>query len=191
MFITKNPGRHGIDCVNWPDAFPYAPDACFDIWHSGSHLHIHYRVKEDVIRAVCGEDRENIWEDSCVEFFFMPEGSESYINVECNAVGKIYMACGPDREQREFLSEESYKSVKRQASLGSVAFGLKDEGGEWEVLLDIPASIYGLESFDGAKGRGNFYNCGNGKKHFLSWAPIDTPTPDFHRPEFFRNIEFE
>ncbi|MDE5921249.1 MAG: hypothetical protein K2G82_06535, partial [Paramuribaculum sp.] len=24
--------------------------------------------------------------------------------------------------------------------------------------------------------------------HYLSWAPITTPQPDFHRPEFFGNI---
>ena len=26
--------------------------------------------------------------------------------------------------------------------------------------------------------------------HYLSWMPIDTPKPDFHRPEFFGKINF-
>ncbi len=37
---------------------------------------------------------------------------------------------------------------------------------------------------------GNFYKCADrtSSPHFLSWAPISTPEPDFHRPEFFSKI---
>ena len=27
--------------------------------------------------------------------------------------------------------------------------------------------------------------------HFLSWRPIQTEKPDFHRPEFFEQVTFE
>ncbi|MDY3247127.1 MAG: carbohydrate-binding family 9-like protein, partial [Prevotella sp.] len=27
--------------------------------------------------------------------------------------------------------------------------------------------------------------------HFLSWAPIQLPAPDFHRPDFFGQLLFE
>ena len=39
----------------------------------------------------------------------------------------------------------------------------------------------------------NFYKCADltSTPHFLSWAPIDTPEPDFHRPEFFAPITLE
>ncbi len=37
---------------------------------------------------------------------------------------------------------------------------------------------------------GNLNKCASATSapHYLSWNPIDTPTPDFHRPEFFGKI---
>jgi hypothetical protein len=39
---------------------------------------------------------------------------------------------------------------------------------------------------------GNFYKCADDTafKHYLSWNPILTPNPDFHRPEFFGELRF-
>ena len=41
--------------------------------------------------------------------------------------------------------------------------------------------------------KGNFYKCGDmlSKPHFLSWNPIDTPSPDFHVPASFGLLTFE
>ena len=38
--------------------------------------------------------------------------------------------------------------------------------------------------------RGNFYKCGDktAHPHFVSWNPVGTPSPDFHRPEFFGEL---
>lgn len=39
--------------------------------------------------------------------------------------------------------------------------------------------------------KANFYKCGDGLTvpHYLSWSPIVTEKPDFHRPEFFNQIK--
>jgi hypothetical protein len=60
------------------------------------------------------------------------------------------------------------------------------------VELDIPAAVFGLAAFDGLRARGNFYKCGDKLPvpHYLSWAPIATPRPDFHRPEYFDTLMF-
>ena len=36
----------------------------------------------------------------------------------------------------------------------------------------------------------NFYKCGGDHEiqPYGSWAPIDSPTPDFHRPESFGRV---
>ena len=75
-------------------------------------------------------------------------------------------------------------------------FGLKEAVPEWSLELEIPVralAFHELESFSGLHARGNFYKCGNmlPKRHYLSWAPVKTPAPDFHRPEFFGPIDFE
>ena len=191
--ITKIPSRHDIACVNWPEAFPYKPQVSVELSHSGDCLHIRYNVCEKAVRGVCAADREHAWEDSCVEFFFAPREDGQYYNVECTCTGKIYMCVGADRHERQFLPEEAYSSIRRRPSLGSAPVGLIGQTTEWSVGLDIPASVFGLESFSGLKARGNFYKCGDllPERHFVSMFPIGTPKPDFHRPEYFEVIEFE
>lgn len=38
----------------------------------------------------------------------------------------------------------------------------------------------------------NLFKCGDelSHPHFLSWQPIRTEKPDFHRPEFFAQVRF-
>ena len=55
----------------------------------------------------------------------------------------------------------------------------------------IPLEILGIE-YNGkpVSMRGKFNKCAEAtsQPHYLSWAPIKTPAPDFHRPEFFGDI---
>ncbi|MBO6237358.1 MAG: hypothetical protein J6N50_01050, partial [Bacteroidales bacterium] len=90
------------------------------------------------------------------------------------------------------LPEPLLQGIRRTSTLGADPFGLREGPCSWEVRLDIPAAVFGLETFDGLHARGNFYKCGDGLPvpHYLSWAPVGTPRPDFHRPEFFEEIVF-
>ena len=190
--VSREVRRERVACLNWPAAFPYRPEVSFDISHSGDALHLHFFVKEDAVRAVCAADREHAWEDSCVEFFFAPRENGPYFNLECTCTGKLYLCVGEGRHGREFLPETAFSGISRRASLGTEPFGLREGPCAWDVALDIPASTFGLQTFAGLQARGNFYKCGDRLPvpHYLSWAPIDTPKPDFHRPEFFDKIVF-
>ena len=190
--VSREPRRERLGCLNWPEAFPYRPEVTFDIWHTGDELHLHFRVQEAAVRAVCAADREHSWEDSCVEFFFEPRENGPYFNLECTCTGQILLCCGMGRHGRESLPETAYSAISRRCSLGREPFGLREEPTAWELALDIPAATFGLETFAGLRARGNFYKCGDRLPvpHYLSWAPIPTPKPDFHRPEYFDIIEF-
>ncbi len=63
------------------------------------------------------------------------------------------------------------------------------------MSLVIPKDIIGLgnESLNEKGHLVNVYKCGDALKtpHFVSLYPIETPSPDFHRPEFFRELSFE
>ena len=181
-----------IGCVNWPETFPYCPEVEFGIFHSGDGLHLRFSVREDAVRAVCAADRDHTWEDSCVEFFFEPFEKGPYFNLECTCTGQIYLCRGTGRHGREFLPETAYSAISRYCSLGREPFGLREEPTAWEVALDIPAAVFGLDTFTGLRARGNFYKCGDKLPvpHYLTWAPIATPKPDFHRPEFFDTLVF-
>ncbi len=191
--VGPDPRGGRIGCLNWPEAFPYRPEAEFDLCHDGGELHLRFRVKEDAVRAVCTADREHAWEDSCVEFFFDPHGDGSYYNLECTCIGKLYLCRGEGRHGREFLPEAAYAAIRRRCSLGTESFGLREAPTAWEVELDVPASVFGLQTFSGLHARGNFYKCGDRLPvpHYLTWAPITTPKPDFHRPEYFDTLIFK
>ena len=98
MLVTQEPITHTIGCVNWPDAYPDKPSVQFDISCIGGELHLGFRVREEAARAVCAKDKENIWEDSCVEFFFAPFDDGLYYNFECSCIGRLYLCCGSGRE---------------------------------------------------------------------------------------------
>ena len=192
MQISKKPQRYPIACCNWPE-FSAQCVAGVELSHSSDMLHIHYMVDEAAVVARCTADGQHVWEDSCVEFFFDPEGKGEYYNLECSCTGWIYLCKGTGRCGRIPLDDTALKSIKRRCTLPQEAFGLLGERTQWELWLDVPASVFGLESFEGLRARGNFYKCADASpfRHYLSYAPIATPKPDFHRPEFFETTLFD
>lgn len=185
-----------IDVNNWPASFPYSPNAEVSLWHSGETLFLNFKVAEDFISARCQNDNEKVSNDSCVEFFVSFD-DEGYYNIEANCTGKILMSHRKGRKiDVKYAPEEILSLIERRPSLGSEAIECRPSDGEWQLLLKIPASAFFLNSinnFKGLKARCNFYKCGDSLPvpHYLSVYPISTESPDFHRPEFFGDIEFE
>ena len=194
----------------WFDAFPYKPHVEVSLSSSGDALSLHFRVKENTVRAVAPHDNGRVWEDSCCEFFVQvatPGDADNlkspdhaapslYYNFECNAAGTLLIGCGPAREGRELAPPEVLQQVARWSSLGCEPFDEKPAPDEWELTLRIPATAlwhHRLTSFDHVTLRGNVYKCGDKlqQPHFLSLFPIPISKPDFHRPDFFREITFE
>jgi hypothetical protein len=76
---------------------------------------------------------------------------------------------------------------------GQLEGGPLDEGGiwTWRVGVVIPFELIGVDPENLPESiRANFYKCGDktAHPHYLSWSPIETPKPDFHRPEFFGEL---
>ena len=62
---------------------------------------------------------------------------------------------------------------------------------DWRVTVLIPFELVGVDPENlPEKLRANFYKCGDktAHPHYVSWSPIDTPKPDFHRPDFFGEL---
>lgn len=184
-----------IASVNWPNEYPYKPDAKFRIAYCESGILLHYKVTEQSIRARFANDNDSVWTDSCVEFFSQPAGDDYYYNIECNCIGTILMATGKNRNERTRATDEALKSISRWSSLGRDTFEEIEGEKTWEVALVIPTSAFfqhDIKSLTGKTVKANFYKCGDGLKvpHFLSWNPINLEKPDFHRPDFFGEIHF-
>lgn len=185
-----------LEHVNWAEAFPYKPEVKFRVWHDGESMHIEYKVREHGTRALQSVLGDPVYEDSCVECFIQPNPADPhYYNFEFNPIGMIAMACRTGRDDPQDAPLSVLKGISVKTSAGSVPF-LETNLGEWTLDIAIPAGALfnsGIDSFDGRKMKMNFFKCGDGLKvpHFITWAPIDTPKPDYHRPEFFQDVEFE
>lgn len=195
LFDDENIIYHPIRMVNW-EAYPYQPNVSFRIAHTDDAILLHYKVTESSVRAKYGEDNGSVWTDSCVEFFSIPARDGIYYNLECNCIGTILLAAGPERNHREAAPLEITRQVKRWSSLGRDTFEEKTGEWTWEVALLIPYHVFfkhTIKNLDGMNINANFYKCGDElqKPHFLSWNPIEIENPDFHRPDFFGTLEFE
>ena len=82
-----------------------------------------------------------------------------YFNVECNCIGHIYLCSGTGRSERVPVSEAALAGIRRKSSFPPGPFGLRNYRTQWDLSLDIPASVFGLASYDGVVARGNFYKC--------------------------------
>lgn len=197
ILLSASVAYNQITHVNWPETYPYKPKVEFAAAHTGDALLLHYRVEEQSVRAVAKADHEHIWEDACVEFFVSPSETDGlYYNFECNCTGKLIVAAGEGRENRKPAPAEVMQEIGRWASLGTEPFNTIAEPTTWEVALRLPLETFFLHritSLDGLTTKGNAYKCGDKLPvpHFVSFYPIKTECPDFHRPEFFGQIVFQ
>lgn len=194
LLDKENIGFNAVECVNW-DSYPYKPQMKFRIAHTDDAILLNYQVEEATVRGKYGEDNGQVWTDSCVEFFVIPANDGYYYNIEATCIGTVLVGGGKDRHKREHAAQEVMSGIQRWASLGREPFAER-EGGAWELSLIIPYSTFfkhDIKSLDGVEVKGNFYKCGDELKtpHFVSWNPIKTENPDFHRPEFFGDLRFE
>lgn len=192
--LHENGQRQVVETINWKHEYPYAPLTAFTIAHSDTHIFIDFFVRCNYLRAVNYENNSHVHQDSCVEFFVSPKGEKPYYNFEFNCIGTIHAACREDRNNGMMLSDEQLAQVKRLPSCGTKPFQELEGMFSWNLAVAIPLSLIGIK-YDGnpIDMRANFYKCADSTAapHFLSWAPIDTPQPDFHRPEFFGDITLE
>ena len=192
-----------LSCVNWRTDFPYQPQVSVEVGLVDSGLSVLFSVKGKEILAASTADHSNVWCDSCVEFFCRMPDSDTYINFELNCVGAMTAARRRGRNTDvQHLTLDELGEIKRYAPLSMesvIPFHVYSDH-RWQAGMTIPLHLlYGL-SLDEWRSKGkpvpqsilcNFYACADkaDEPYFVSWAPIDTPKPDFHRPEFFCELK--
>ncbi len=186
--------RGDISHVDWPEVSSYRPMASFSTAYSRTHLYIDFLVRCNYLRAENSDNQSPVSEDSCVEFFVEPQPGGEYWNFEFNCIGAINASHRMVRPQPTRLDAGQLATVRRYASCGTRPFREIEGLFTWNLLVAIPLSLIGLDADNmPEKVRGNFYKCASAtsEPHYLSWNPILTEKPDFHRPDFFGDIYFE
>lgn len=150
-------------------------------------LFVRLRAAEKEIRAEYTAPGSPFHQDSCLEFFFMREGAGRYFNFEINPNGCLHIGYGAGRENRTVVYPSDTDSF-------AVRTARTPDG--WDTSYRIPlAFLRRFEpdfAFIGCL-RANVYKCGDltAHEHYLSWSPVRSETPDFHRPQDFGRMTFE
>ena len=187
--------QQNIDNNNWAEDYPYAPVVRMKAQHNGESMTLQFDIKEMYTKATVGQDNGEVWTDSCVEFFLALDET-GYYNFEFTCIGKALLGFRKEKPNATHADEIVMKSILRKSSLGETCFEERVGDNQWTLTVTIPATAmfkHNVKELSGLKATANFYKCGDNltKPHFLSWNPIDLPTPNFHVPEFFGEIEFQ
>lgn len=190
--ILENRGiRRSIASLNWAKEFPYAPLTVFTAAHTGTDLFIDFFVRCNYLRAVNYTDQSPVSQDSCVEFFVSPTCDNHYWNFEFNCIGAINASHRTQRTHPTRLSADELSRISRRGSCGTKPFCEMEGIFSWDMLVKIPLDLIGVEYHGSPIAmKGNFYKCASGTSapHYLSWNPVTSDHPDFHRPQDFGTI---
>jgi hypothetical protein len=184
---------HPIESDNWN--YNASVEAGFSIAHDTQNIFLKFIVRESNVRAIYKNTNDPVYEDSCVEFFISFDKGH-YYNLEFNCIGTVLGEYGKNRQNRVNLENDHLGSIQVNPSLGTSKILIEDRKTQWTLDVCLPASLFiysGLDSLKNKTASCNFYKCGDGLKvpHYLSWNPIVSGKPDFHRPDYFGEIKFE
>ena len=151
-------------------------------------LLVRMEAEETHVRAVLSEPLDEVYQDSCLEFFLAPDPADDrYINFEFNPLGNVYLGFGSTRPTRVRQIVGSKEELFHPEPFYT------EKG--WGITYRIPFAFIRnyFPAFE-AKGEmaGNFYKCGDmtQQPHYLSWMTMQTDTPDFHRRQDFGTLRF-
>ncbi|HSA95274.1 MAG TPA: carbohydrate-binding family 9-like protein [Acidobacteriota bacterium] len=185
-----------VDHYRWLEN-GYAPRVEARVGWSPRFLYVRFAVGEKRVRVRYMKFQDPVYKDTCVEFFvdMFPEKRLGYVNFETNAAGTLLAAFGPDRSRRTPLWPEELAGFAAEGSIrGPVTgeYGASEWTLEYRVPLALFKNLYGEEVRPGRRAAANFYKCGDETEvpHYGAWSPVETPAPDFHRPEFFGELVF-
>lgn len=166
-----------------------------------NNLYVRLAVREDdpsFRRAVCNTTGGPVHLDSCLEAFIIFSHGEDqpYFNFEFNSLGTAHVGMGVGRQGRKLLTASEIADLRVNCMIDINPDGEYEEGW-WQIHFQIPASWVSvrvgqtIKFKEGSSIRANFYKCGDETPdpHYLSWAPIETETPDFHQPKFFKPLK--
>ena len=165
---------------------PQQPKVTADIEIDHQTLFVTFDVIEmpSNFRCECTQDGDPCWQDSCVEVFL--KADTGYFNFEFNSAGCCLAEHGLSRSPRRRFEADEYALILRRVLQSPQT--MTDGKIHWSLHVEIPRKILNLPS--NSPILGNLYKCASCAEipNYLSVFPIETPAPDFHRPEFFQKL---
>lgn len=164
-------------------------------------LYVMFHVADRYVRAVAQAHQDAVCRDSCVEFFFTPgeDVSTGYFNLEMNCGGTLLLHHQiVPRKNAVAVDAADLERIEIAHTLPRIVDPEITTPVTWTVEYRLPMDILGryaphmLRPAPGVRWRANFHKCADhtSHPHWLTWAPVDHPRPDFHRPTSFGTLAF-
>lgn len=163
-------------------------------------IYVIFRVEDRFVKAIARRYQDSVFQDSCVEFFFTPSSdiSYGYFNLEVNCGGTmLFNFQKAPSVERKPISESYARKIELFHSLPTIVDPEISEPINWILEYRIPIEILThycevVWPAPTVRWRANFYKCADrtSHPHWLTWAPVLYPRPNFHLPEFFGYLEF-
>jgi hypothetical protein len=186
-----------------PESSSHRPRTFAKLLYSEEGIGGFFLVHDRYIRCVRSNYFDEVWKDSCVEFFAQPKPDRGYFNFEFNCGGAFLCSyiIDPERTSTGFkaftkLPWEVGRLIQVRTSLPRIIEKEISEPTMWTLQFFIPFSLF--EPFAGKLGHvsgqvwhGNFFKCVEevSHPHWAAWSPVDEF--NFHLPRCFGEIRFE
>jgi Carbohydrate-binding family 9 len=194
-----------LDIANYlPQSSDHRPVTRVKLLHEGSSVHALFKVSDCYVRAVRTEYQDDVWNDSCVEWFAQPKKGKGYFNFEINCIGTLHVhyvedptrAAGGELKKSTPVPRQIGALVDIHHSIASVIDSEIKEPTEWYIEMEVPLIFFEpfvgpLGALSGQTWRANFNKCADqtSRPTWATWSPVSEP--NFHRPQEFGEIVFE
>lgn len=189
-----------IDHVLWttPDR---RPRTIARLLYDDTTLYLHYTVEDHHSYASATKLNGPVWEDSCVEFFAIPQPEvqqQQYVNFEVNCVGTFHLGYGLNRTDRTLIDPGQAENIRVTSSVEGPTKQPHFADTCWWIAVALPFDT--LSTFTGTtiaptqgkQWRANLHRLRSRPEPlYAAWNPIETQNPDFHQPSAFGILRFE
>jgi hypothetical protein len=186
-----------------PEGSAHRPRTLARLLNTPEGIHGIFQVHDRYVRCVRENYFDEVWKDSCVEFFAQPKPERGYFNLEFNCGGAFLCSyiTNPERTPTGFkeyvkLPASIGQTIRAKSSLPRRVEPEITDPVEWTLAFFAPFALFEhyvgpLQEKPRGLWRGNFYKCADESSHphWAQWAPVDEF--NFHRPTCFGTIRLE
>lgn len=195
--IWQSISKIEIDCFPW-DTNGYMPKSEVQMFYTDKYFKLRFSTQERDVRATYLNLQDPVYQDSCMEFFMMPDtqGEGKYLNFEFNAFGTLLLGMGNNRHNRVSVNvDPAIFEIKTSLNSDNID---RYDGSNWTIEFKIPFDFLDkyfkkIDFISGHTMKANFYKCGDNTDypHYGCWNQIENEKPDFHLPQYFGELILE
>lgn len=189
-----------LEVKEWMGFEPkHKPKVSAKLTYDKGAVYVIFRVEDRYVKCLRTSYQDEVYKDSAVEFFFSPSNDTSlgYFNLEINCGGTALYKFRSEERGTVLIPKSLFDEIEIAHSLPKIVNPEIESEVIWTIEMRIPLNI--LEKFypltkpaSEVKWRANFYKIADDSSHphYLTWAKVEHPKPNFHLPEFFGTLIF-